>query len=130
MHDHFHPELALDPQEQKRLHVHLEQVDAATFDANRQVLARSVGKVDVRTFRRLALAAANARANWVSAALHITEKSASPTDADIARLSLLRAAYDELTQVYDGVRRLVERGYLCDLDLAPTATGVGSAPLR
>ncbi|HVY84812.1 MAG TPA: hypothetical protein VG943_06750 [Caulobacterales bacterium] len=116
--ERFQRALELDPQEQRKLLAHLEEVDAATFEANRQVLARTVGRVDVRTFKRLASAAANARAHWVAAAVEMTEKAASASPADIARLAALRTAYEEMTQVYDAVRRMVERGYLCYLDIA------------
>jgi hypothetical protein len=30
----------------------------------------------------------------------------------IAQLSTLRAAYEELIEAYDGMRRMIERGYL------------------
>lgn len=117
-HNHFQPELALDPQQQRKLRGHLQQVDSAAFDANRQVLARTVGRVDLRTFQALATAAAQARAHWVAAAVHVTEKAHCPSDAEIARLSALRAAFVELTEAYDAMRRMVERGYLCFLDRA------------
>jgi len=116
--NHFQPELALDPQELKMLRTHLEQVDRAAFDANRQVLARTVGRVDIKSFQVLAVATAEARAHWVSAALHVTEKAHRPTDAEVARLSALRVAFQELSEAYDATRRMVERGYLCFLDRA------------
>ena len=71
--NYFQPELALDPQELRKLRTHLEQVDRVALDANRQVLARTVGRVDIRTFQALATAVARARAHWVVAALHVTE---------------------------------------------------------
>jgi len=117
-HDHFQPDVVLDPAEQKKLRAHLEQVDKAAFAANCQVLARTVGRVDIRTFQRLATATALARAHWVSASLHATEKALVPSDAEIARLKALRGAYEELMESYEAMRRMVERGYLCFLDVA------------
>lgn len=117
-HEHFQPEVSLDPQELKRVRTHLDQVDAATFEANRQQLARTVGRVDIRSFQRLAAASAQARAHWVSAALHATDKSHTPSEAEIASLARLRANYEELTAAYEALRRMVERGYLCFLDVA------------
>jgi hypothetical protein len=54
----------------------------------------------------------------VAAALHMTEKAHCPTGAEIANLATLRAAFEELSEAYDAMRRMVERGYLCFLDRA------------
>jgi hypothetical protein len=118
VHEHFQPEANLDPQDLRRVRTRLEQVDTATFEANRQQLARSVGRVDIKSFQRLASAAAAARADWVGAALHATERSHTPTEADIEKLARLRKTYEELTAAYEALRRMVERGYLCFLDMA------------
>ena len=34
------------------------------------------------------------------------------TPDDLARLSHLRATFEELTEAYEGLRRIVERGYV------------------
>jgi hypothetical protein len=117
-HEHFQPEAALDPQDLRRVRTRLEQVDTATFEANRQHLARTVGRVDIRSFQRLAAASALARGDWVTAALRATEQSHTPSAAEIAKLAQLRATFEELTAAYDALRRMVERGYLCFLDVA------------
>lgn len=122
-HEHFQPTVHLDPQEERRVRSHLDQVDTAAFTANRQVLARTVGRVDAGTFQKLATAAAYARASWVSAALTMTEKSGPLAAADVARLASLRGAYQELSEAYEATRRMVERGYLCYLDKGPPAPG-------
>ena len=57
--DHFEPEANLDPQEQRALRAHLEQIDYAAFAANREVLAKVVGHADLNRFQRLAIAAAS-----------------------------------------------------------------------
>lgn len=110
--------MKLDPQDLRKLHARLEQVDVATFDANRQLLARTVGRVDIKRFQRLASSAALARGHWVAAALETAEKAHTPPDADVASLARLRATYEELTEAYEALRRMVERGYLCFLDHA------------
>ncbi len=115
-HEHFQPEVHLDPQELRKVRTRLEQVDAATFQANRQQLARTVGRVDLKSFERLAAAAAQARAHWVSGALHCTDKAHTPSDTDIASLARLRTTYEELAAAYEAPRRMVERGYLCFLE--------------
>ncbi|MDP3493926.1 MAG: hypothetical protein Q8R82_12495 [Hyphomonadaceae bacterium] len=110
--DHFEPEANLDPQQQRALRAHLEQIDYAAFAANQEVLAKVVGYADLSRFQRLALAAAQARARWVAASIAMTDKAEAPTPQDIASIAMLRTAYDELTEAYEALRRMVERGYL------------------
>jgi hypothetical protein len=109
--EHFEPEAALEPHEQRALRGHLEQIDYAAFAANREVLAKALGNADLDRFQRLAVAAAHARARWVAAAIAISQKP-EPSAEDTARLASLRAAFEELTEAYDALRRLVERGYI------------------
>ena len=60
----------------------------------------------------LAVAAAQARARWVAAAVALTEKPEAPAPQAVAQLTTLRSAYEELTEAYEAMRRMVERGYL------------------
>jgi hypothetical protein len=114
--EHFKPSLVSDPQEQRRLHAHLERIDLATFEANRLVLARTIGRLDGAHMKRLASVAAAARANWVNAALVISEHGVQPDAQQVDQLALLRRTYLELSESYEAMRRMVERGYLCYLD--------------
>jgi hypothetical protein len=110
--EHFEPEAALDPQAQRQMRGHLEQIDFAAFAANQEVLAKTVGRMELARFQRLAVAAAHARARWVAAALSMSEKPDAPTADESARLGALRTAYEELSHAYDALRRMVERGYV------------------
>jgi hypothetical protein len=110
--DHFEPEAALDPQEARKLRGHLEQIDYAAFAANRTVVAQTLGRTDLSKFERLAVAAAHARARWVSAAVSMTETASSITHDQVTQLNTQRRAFEELTEAYDAMRRMVERGYL------------------
>jgi hypothetical protein len=110
--DHFEPEASLDPQEQRKLRGHLEQIDFAAFAANREVLSKAFGQTDLATFQRLAVSAAQARAQWVSAAVAITKADHAPNPEQVARLTMLRQSFEELTEAYEALRRMVERGYL------------------
>ena len=110
--DHFEPEANLDPQQQRALRAHLEQIDYAAFAANQEVLAKVIGHADLKRFQRLAVAAAQARARWVAASLALTEKAEAASPQEIANLAALRCAFEELTEAYDALRRMVERGYL------------------
>jgi uncharacterized protein YchJ len=110
--EHFEPEAALDPQAQRQLRAHLEQIDYAAFAANNAVIARTLGPVDITQAQRLAVAVAQARAQWIAAAIAAAQPGAAPTPAQIAHIANLRSAFAELTEAYDGLRRLVERGYV------------------
>jgi hypothetical protein len=110
--DHFQPEAMLDPQEQRRMRGHLEQIDYAAFAANREILGKALGGVDLAAFQRLAVASAHARAQWVAAATAMTEAGHAPSPDEVAHLTQLRHAFEEMTEAYDALRRTVERGYL------------------
>ncbi|MFP5297282.1 MAG: hypothetical protein A2623_13645 [Caulobacterales bacterium RIFCSPHIGHO2_01_FULL_70_19] len=109
--DHFEPQDA-DPQEQRRLRGLLEQIDYAAFVANREVIAQMLPKVDAAAFQRLAVLTATARGKWVAEGLRQSESGAPSTVDQIARLTAARTAYEELAEAYEGLRRMVERGYL------------------
>ena len=84
--DHFEPEAALDPQQQRALRGHLEQIDFAAFAANREIVAKTLGHADLDQFQRLAVAAAHARARWLGAWSRLAPDSSpdlaeSPADA-------------------------------------------------
>jgi hypothetical protein len=111
--DHFEPEGDRDPQAQRRVRGQLEQIDYTAYAANVAVLPPIVGEVDAARFQRLAVATANARAQWVAEALALTEVSgAALSPAQAQRLAALRTAHDELSEAYEALRRMVERGYV------------------
>jgi hypothetical protein len=118
--DHFEPQLEDDPHQQRRLKGQLEQIDYIAFAANTEVLGRAVRNVDLQAFQRLAVAAAEARAAWVSAALTLSEAPHAATPDRVVRVAQLRSTFEELSQAYDGLRRMVERGYVA-YRAAPTA---------
>ncbi len=108
--DHFEPQ-DTDPQAQRRLRGQLEQIDYTAFISNREVIGAVLRDADAARFQRLAVAAANARVQWVTQALAMAE-AGRLTAEQVEKLSHLRSAYEELTAVYEGMRRMVERGYL------------------
>ena len=110
--DHFEPDEAANPKVQRQLRGQLEQIDYIAYDANRKVLEAALTGFEPQKFQHLALATAQCRARWVAAALAATEGAAVPTPAQIDKLAQLRSAYDELAEVYDAMRRMVERSYL------------------
>lgn len=110
--DHFEPEAALTPHEQRALRGHLDQIDFAAIAANKEVLAKTVGHADLDRFQRLAVGSAQARGRWIGASIALTQKAEAPTQQEIEKIAALRQAYEELTEAYEGLRRMVERGYL------------------
>ena len=109
--DHFEPQDS-DPTEVRRLRGLLEQIDYTAFISNREVIAGSLSIVDAATFQRLAVTVATARTKWVSEALRLSESGSPVTPDQTARLTAHRNAYDELSEAYEGLRRMVERGYI------------------
>ena len=110
--DHFEPDDAMDPKAQRALRGQLEQIDYAAYAANRKVMAAALAGVDAKKFERVALAAAQARTLWVAKGIGATESGRPLSPAQLAEMEHLRAAYEELAEVYEAMRRMVERGYL------------------
>ena len=110
--DHFEPNDSNDPKSQRQLHAKLEQIDYTAYAANRKEVAESLGTVETEQFQRLAAAAARARCQWIAAAFAASSGPDQPSREQTNRLAELRTIYDELTEAYDALRRLVERGYL------------------
>ncbi len=110
--DHFLPDESLDPSAQRALRGKLEQIDYIAYVSDREAISQIVGGIDTGKFQRLAIAVARARANWVAAALAATATGVAPTPQQIQAVAQGRAAYEELAQAYEGLRRMVERNYL------------------
>lgn len=110
--DHFEPDDHIDPKAQRHLRGLLEQIDYTAYQANRQVLSATLGAADAAKFQRLGMAASVARAKWVATALAATDGGKLPGREQIEALAFQRAAYEELAEAYDALRRMVERGYL------------------
>ena len=110
--DHFQPEMNDDPQAQRRLRGQLEQIDYAAFVANREAIAGTLGQVSAARFEKLAVATARARAEWAAAALALSDTGRPLSAAESAALTLMRDTYQELSEAYEALRRMVERGYL------------------
>ena len=109
--DHFEPQ-DTDPQEQRRLRGLLEKIDYTAFISNREVLGATLSVIDSSTFQRLAVSVATCRAKWVAEALRLSESGSPVTPDQTARLTAHRSAYEELAEAYEGLRRMVERGYI------------------
>lgn len=120
--DRFEPDLVQSPAEQRKLRGHLEQIDYTVFAANQAVLKKTIHTVGIEDFQNLALSASKARSAWVDAAMSAARSRSPLEKTEVERLSLLRAAYEELSEAYDAMRRMVERGYL-RLEAPPAKAG-------
>jgi hypothetical protein len=118
--DHFQPDEHSDPHAQRKMRGLLEQIDYTAFASNKAVIAQTVGDVDAGRMQRLAVAAAAARARWVAEALAIADSGPGAAAAQVAKLAEMRTAFLELSEAYEGLRRMVERGYV-NYRPAPTA---------
>jgi hypothetical protein len=109
--DHFEPQ-DIDPHEQRRLRGLMEQIDYTAYISNREVVGQMLASVDAGHFQRLAIMVATARAKWVAEAVRQSESGAPSTPDQIARLTAARTAFEELSEAYEGLRRMVDRGYV------------------
>jgi len=109
--DHFEPQ-DNDPHEQRRLRGLMEQIDYTAFVSNREVIGQMLAQTDTSSFQKLAVLTATARAKWAAEALRLAESGSPVTPDQTARLTAQRTAYEELAEAYEGLRRMVERGYL------------------
>jgi acetyl-CoA carboxylase beta subunit len=110
--DHFEPEDNSDPQAQRKMRGLLEQIDYTAFASNKALIGQTIGEVDAGRMQRLAVAAAAARARWVAEALAIADSGPGAAAGQVAKLTEMRAAFMELTEAYEALRRMVERGYV------------------
>jgi hypothetical protein len=109
--DHFQPEESLDPHAQRALRGKLEQIDYIAYVSSREVIHQTLGDIPAQRFERLAVAAAQARAEWAALALSVSQSGQAPSAQQTMSLMQARTGYEELANAYDGLRRLIERGY-------------------
>lgn len=110
--DHFEPDDASDPHVQRALRAALEQIDYTAYAANREVMRKGFPGATAQDFNSLGMAAAKARSLWVAAAVALSRDGKLPDAGQIAELARLRIAYDELSEAYEAMRRMVARGYI------------------
>ena len=111
-HDHFEPEDVSDPQAQRRMRGMLEQLDYTAFAANKEIIGQVIGQLDLARFQRLAVAAAQARAAWAAKAMALSAAGGRLSPEQLGELAHLRASFEELSEGYEALRRMVERGYV------------------
>ena len=84
----------------------------ARFGVTDRDIEQALGRVNLAHFERLAIATAHARAKWVAAAVKASEGAPNVSAEQCSQLSALRQGYEELSEAYEALRRMVARGYL------------------
>jgi hypothetical protein len=110
--EHFQPDAGTDHKAQRQIHGNLETVDYLAYEANRLTLRARMPSVTEVQLKKMANAAAEARCEWVSMAVIFAEQSIVLNEEQTKKLTSLRMAYDELTEAYSALRRMVERSYI------------------
>ena len=109
--DHYPPK-DIDSQEERHLRGQLELIDYTTDVANREIISSILVKFTTADFEKMAARTAQARARWIVESLRIPLTVSTATTDDITRLAAARMAYEEMAKAYEGMRRMLERGYL------------------
>jgi len=117
--DHFEPDNSDDPHAQKRLRATLEQIDYTGYACNKEIVAATVGPVDTHKVQRLAVCVAVARANWIKESMAMADIGHALAPHQVEKLAQLRCAFEELAEAYEGLRRMIERGYVSYTTLSP-----------
>ena len=110
--DHFVPDEDSDPQAARRLRGHLEHIDFTAYASDREMIKAALGPADPDKFQHLAVACAHARAQWLKEALAMAVHPTEIGKVEVQRLADLRMRYEEMAEVYDAMRLMVERGLL------------------
>ncbi|MCR9257754.1 MAG: hypothetical protein NXI16_16855 [Alphaproteobacteria bacterium] len=109
--DHLMSQDQLDKEVRRKLTQFMEDLQIATFKANQEVFSRALPMLRVDDFVRFSRKVAEARADYISAALEETNRVGPPDPMKIKHIQALRVTYEELAAAYEATERLIERGY-------------------
>jgi len=109
--DHLMSQDQLDKEARRRLTMFMEELQIATFKANQEVFSKAMPVLKVDDFVQFSKKVAEARAEYITAALKEVERIGPPDPLKIKHIQALRVTYEELSTAYDAAERLVERGY-------------------
>jgi len=106
----------LDNTAQKRLHRFQERLAKIVISSNHELIGKALPVIKADSFARLSVKTTNARVQYLSQIMKITELDGNASEEDIAELARRRLAYEELTQAFEALERLIERGYAQFID--------------
>jgi hypothetical protein len=104
------PEL-LEPAARKAIKAQLDEFAFAAFTADQEIVRREMPVLRRGDVQQLVVAGAEARIRWIQRALAVSRAKGAPDAAEIEELARLRQTYEEFAAAFEGIRRLVERGY-------------------
>jgi len=101
----------LDPKRLAAQHQFLEQMQIAVTLANREVIHRKIPNLTAATFHQLAVMVARFRADYLEAAIRLSNSDTHDEKA-FAELKQLRELFDEGCSAFEALERAIERGYV------------------
>lgn len=91
----------------------LMELDAVRRDINREVLSPRIDTVSIDMLKPMLKAVAHARAEYVSAFMHVADNAApAPTPEMIQDLKKKREAFDELVLAANAFEQVIQRDYI------------------
>jgi hypothetical protein len=101
----------LDPKQLAAQHQFLEQMQIAVTIANREVIHGKIPNLTPATFHQLAVMVARFRADYLEAAIRLSNSDTHDEEA-LAELKHLRELFDEGCSAFEALERAIERGYV------------------
>jgi hypothetical protein len=92
----------------------LANVEKLVRAANREIIHRHIPVFTADDVTRLAVAVAELRARYLTAARRLIEheRGVVPDNADMVQLAKAREMFDEAVHAFEALRRAIERGYV------------------
>ena len=101
-----------EPRELAAKHQFVEQLEMAVALANREVIHRQIPNLSPDTFQQLAVMVARFRANYLAAAIRLSDAHDPPDATRLAELKRMRELFDEGCAAFEALQRAIERGYV------------------
>ena len=93
----------------------VEEMEIAVTLANREVIHKRIPNLDRNTFQQLAVMVARFRAEYLEAAIRLSDSGEFCDACCLADLKHKRDLYDQGCAAFEALERAIERGYV-DLD--------------
>ncbi len=102
----------LDPKELAAQHNFIEQTQISVTLANREVIHKQIPNLTRETFLQLAVMVARFRAQYLEAAIRLSDSDEFCDACCLADLKHKRDLYDEGCAAFEALERAIERGYV------------------
>lgn len=90
----------------------IEQLEMAVAVANREVIHKQIPNLNRETFQQLAVMVARYRADYLAAAIRLSNSSGANDGECLAALKQKRELFEEGRQAFEALERAIERGYV------------------